>query len=174
MVMAVFEKVMNHGPGHISTEPLPGVVSNAFQPTAIEIVPRAITHDPRQTAVNVPNSSFSSGQDAFLPPELQVTAAVPPPTLQQPMSQGTSSGQDWPAQIEQLRNDIFGIAMNVSALNDRIDRMEQRLPQSGQSGIATLRAEIESWLENHLNAAVEHCMHQIINRTHSSASRPVN
>jgi predicted nucleic acid-binding Zn-ribbon protein len=91
--------------------------------------------------------------------------------------QGTASGHDLPAQIDQLRNDIFGIAMNASALNDRIDRMEQRLPQAGQSaqaGIATLRGEIETWLENHLNAAVEHCMNQIINRTNSSANRSVN
>lgn len=88
-----------------------------------------------------------------------------------------ASGQDLPAQIEQLRNDIFGIAMNVSALNDRIDRMEQRLPQAGQSvqaGIAALRGEIETWLENHLNAAVEHCMNQIINRANPPANRSVN
>ena len=81
------------------------------------------------------------------------------------------------AQIEQLRNDIFGIAMNVSALSDRLDRLEQRLPAAGQSmqaGIATLRGEIETWLESHLNAAVEHCMHKIISRTNSVVSNPVN
>ena len=79
--------------------------------------------------------------------------------------------------MEQLRNDVFGIAMSVSALNDRLDRLEQRLPQGGQSvqaGIATLRGEIESWLENHLNGAVEHCLHRIMSRTNSSASVPAN
>lgn len=75
---------------------------------------------------------------------------------------------DWAGQIEQLRNDVFGIAMSVSALTDRLDRLEQRTPQNGQSmqaGIATLRGEIEAWLENHLNSAVEHCMHRLASRT---------
>lgn len=72
--------------------------------------------------------------------------------------------------MEQLRNDVFGIAMNVSALKDRLDRLEQRLPPAGhaaQPEIAILRSEIEHWLENHLNAAVEHCMRRIISRTPS-------
>ena len=76
-------------------------------------------------------------------------------------------GSELAAQIEQLRNDVFGIAMSVSALNDRLDRLEQRAPhgsQSMQAGIATLRGEIESWLENHLNSAVEHCMQRAMSR----------
>lgn len=84
-----------------------------------------------------------------------------------------STSSDWSVQIEQLRNDIFGIAMSVSALSDRIDRLEQRVPQGGQStqeGLAILRGEIEAWLENHLNSAVEHCMHRIVSRTHSAAN----
>lgn len=99
-------------------------------------------------------------------------------TILQPSAKAASAtGQDWAAQIDQLRNDIFGIAMNVSALSDRLDRLEQRLPAAGQSvqaGIATLRGEIETWLESHLNAAVEHCMHKIISRTNSAVSNPVN
>ncbi|OYW30866.1 MAG: hypothetical protein B7Z47_02805 [Chthoniobacter sp. 12-60-6] len=65
----------------------------------------------------------------------------------------------------------------MSALNDRLDRMEQRIPQAGhlaQAGIATLRGEIETWLENHLNGAVAHCMNHIISRTNSPVSIPVN
>lgn len=75
--------------------------------------------------------------------------------------------------MEQLRNDVFGIAMNVSALKDRLDRLEQRLPSGGhpaQPEIAVLRGEIEHWLENHLNAAVEHCMHRIISRNSAPIS----
>lgn len=175
--MAVSEKVMNHAPGHVSTEPLPGTLGSSFPMPVIEAAPRAIPNFPRRTPVQASNQPFSQDPEAPLPADLQVTAAVPPPTPQQSSAQGTASGHDWPAQIEQLRNDIFGIAMNVSALNDRIDRMEQRTPQTGQTmqaGIATLRGEIETWLENHLNAAVEHCMHKIISRTNASASRPVN
>lgn len=90
-------------------------------------------------------------------------------------SRSAAVGADIAAQIDQLRNDIFGIAMNVSALSDRLDRLEQRIPsvsQSMQAGVATLRAEVETWLEKHLNAAVEHCMHQIIQRSHSAPSHP--
>lgn len=116
-------------------------------------------------------------QEGVRAANLQMTVVTPLSTSQPPATQGAASAQDLPAQIEQLRNDIFGIAMNTSALNDRLDRMEQRLPQAGQSaqaGIAALRGEIETWLENHLNAAVEHCMNQIISRTHSTANRSVN
>jgi len=90
--------------------------------------------------------------------------------------QASATGHDWAAQIDQLRNDIFGIAMNVSALSDRMDRLEQRIPPAGQSvqaGIAVLRGEIETWLEQHLNKAVEHCMQQIISRSNSAVSNPV-
>ncbi len=171
--MAIAEKVMNHAPGHVSTEPLQGIQGSTFTAPTLEALPRAVPHFPRPVAVNSPKLPFKQEQEAVLPAEMQVTAAIPPPSSQQ----GTASGHDLPAQIDQLRNDIFGIAMNVSAMNDRIDRMEQRLPQAGQSvhaGIATLRGEIETWLENHLNAAVEHCMNQIINRANPSANRSVN
>jgi len=173
IAMAIAEKVMNHAPGHVSTEPLQGIQGSTFTAPTLEALPRAVPHFPRPAAVNSPKQPFNPEQEAVLPVEMQVTAAIPPPSSQQ----GTASGHDLPAQIDQLRNDIFGIAMNVSAMNDRIDRMEQRLPQAGQSvhaGIATLRGEIETWLENHLNAAVEHCMNQIINRANPSANRSVN
>ncbi|WP_395742978.1 hypothetical protein [Prosthecobacter sp.] len=168
---------MSHGPGHVSTEPLPGTLGGAFPLPVPEVMPQPAAHFPRRSTVPSQNPSFAPEQESLLPAELQVTAAVPPPTAQQPSAQGTATGHDWSAQLEQLRNDIFGIAMNVSAMNDRIDRMEQRPAQSGaaaQSDIATLRGEIETWLENHLNAAVEHCMHKIINRTNLAASRSAN
>lgn len=175
--MAVSEKVMSHAPGHVITEPLPGTLGSAFSPPALDAMPRAVAAFPRRATVHSPNQPFAQEPEASLPADLQLTAAVPPPTATQSSSQGTASGHDWPAQIDQLRNDIFGIAMNVSAMNDRIDRIDQRPPQAGpsvQADIATLRGEIETWLENHLNAAVEHCMRQIISRKNSSANCPVN
>lgn len=177
IALVIAEKVMNHAPGLVSTEPLQGTVGSIFTVPAMEAVPRAVPEFTRHRAVNSANQSFAREQEAVPSFELQLTAAVPPPTSQRASAQETTSGQDLPAQIDQLRNDIFGIAMNASALNDRLDRMEQRLPQAGQSvqaDIATLRGEIETWLENHLNAAVEHCMSQIISRTQSSANRSVN
>ncbi|WP_395737905.1 hypothetical protein [Prosthecobacter sp.] len=168
---------MNHAPGIVSTEPLPGALGSPFSPIALEIVPRAISGSPRHAPVSPPNPYFSSEQEAALPAELQATVLHPAPSPLQPAAKAAATGLDLPAQIEQLRNDIFGIAMNVSALNDRLDRLEQRVPPAGQSaqaGIATLRGEIEVWLEKHLNAAVEHCMHQIISRQNTALSQTAN
>ena len=171
--LVVSEKVMNHSPGRISTEPILAALGGTLTPPAVEIVPRA-------APVHTSPHPFADDREAALPAvELQAAAAPPPPSpsLQPSTKSAAVTVHDWPSQIEQLRNDIFGIAMNVSAISDRLDRLEQRVPPSGQSlqaGIATLRGEIEIWLENHLNAAVEHCMHQIISRTNSAASHPVN
>jgi hypothetical protein len=100
------------------------------------------------------------------------TLQLAPPPVQAPSRSVSQPTQEWAVQIEQLRNDIFSIAMNVSALNDRIDRLDTRRAQV--AGLATLRGEIETWLENHLNAAVEQCMHRIISRTAPPASGSVN
>lgn len=100
---------------------------------------------------------------------LQLAPAAPP--------QFQSGAGEWSTQMEQLRNDLFGVAMSVSALNDRLDRLEQRVPVGGtsmQAGLATLRGEIESWLENHLGTAVEHCMQRILSRPDRSDSSPVS
>lgn len=175
--MAISEKVMNHAPGHVSTEPLMANLGNTFGAPALERLPRATSHQPRQAPLRPQQPHFSDDQETSLPTEFQVTTLQPAPSPQQPSSKPVAAGHDWGAQIEQLRNDIFGIAMNVSALNDRLDRMEQRIPQAGQSAqasIATLRGEIETWLENHLNGAVAHCMNQIISRTNTPVSNPVN
>ena len=173
------EKVMSHSPGLISTEPILGALGGTFSPPALELVPRAASNYPRQAPVHSSAQPFSKAPEDVLSADLRLTEQ-PAATTIQPSAKATvaaATGHDWVAQIEQLRNDIFGIAMNVSALSDRLDRLEQRLPAAGQSmqaGIATLRGEIETWLESHLNAAVEHCMHKIISRTNSVVSNPVN
>jgi hypothetical protein len=104
--------------------------------------------------------------DAELPRHpvlLAETLQLPSPPLQAPSRPVTAPTQDWSGQIEQLRSDIFSIATNVSAMNDRIDRLDPRGSQV--AALASLRIEIETWLENHLNAAVEHCMHRIMSRS---------
>jgi len=171
------EKVMNHSPGLISTEPILGALGGTFSPPALEIVPRAAPNYSRQAPVYASVQPFTKPPEDVLSADLHLTEQPAVTTLQPSAKAASATGHDWGAQIEQLRNDIFGIAMNVSALSDRLDRLEQRLPAAGQSmqaGIATLRGEIETWLESHLNAAVEHCMHKIISRTNSSVSNPVN
>jgi hypothetical protein len=177
MATAVSEKVMAYAPGQVSTEPLLETQGSSFSSPPLEIAPRADPHYPGLATRYVAPPRLTQPPFAEAP---QATQSADLTVLQLPPSPAPKTApvvQDWAAQIEQLRNDIFGIAMNVSALNDRLDRMEQRLPQSGQSpqaGIATLRNEIEIWLESHLNGAVEHCMHRIIHRTNAPATQPVN
>lgn len=97
----------------------------------------------------VPSLAFSPPAVA---PSTQLHRAQPP---------------DWAAQMEQLRHDIFSIATNVSAMSDRIDRLDQNAPQAAMAGVAALRTEIQTWLENYLSVAVEHCMHRIMTRVPS-------
>lgn len=175
------EKIMSHAPGQISTEPLLGTPGNIFSPPMLEgeapqprrdLSPLIHSHLPPAPS---PNQRFADKPAPALPNHgnhsatLHLSAAAI-----QPQFQGAN---DWGAQIEQLRNDLFGIVMSVSALNDRLDRVEQRassVSSPAQASLATLRAEIEFWLENHLNTAVEHCMQRIMNPSsqpaHQSAS----
>jgi hypothetical protein len=169
----VAEKVMNYSPGHISTEPMLGTPGNTFSPPVSNASPRAAQDYPLLATSHLPpspspNQRLTGSQGGSPPAEFQIATLHLPPTMTQPGVKAVSAqGPELAAQIEQLRNDVFGIAMSVSALNDRLDRLEQRTPHGGQSvqaGIATLRGEIESWLENHLNSAVEHCMQRAMSR----------
>ncbi len=177
---AASEMIMQQAPGHISTEPLLGTPGNSFSPPVLESVPHVGAEQPRLTPNSnslppAPSPNQRSESDAgFARQPVLVAETLPlvPPPVQAPSRALSQPGQEWAAQIEQLRNDIFSIAMNVSALNDRIDRLDTRGTQV--AGLATLRGEIETWLENHLNAAVEHCMHRIISRTALSAAGSVN
>jgi len=66
-------------------------------------------------------------------------------------------------QVEQMRNDFFSAATTISALKDRLERLESRGgPAAGASTeVATLRADFESWISQHLETAVEHCMRRV-------------
>lgn len=172
------EMIMQQAPGHISTEPLLGTPGNTFSPPVLESAPHSGGEQQRQVPnflppAPSPNQRLESDAEFSRPPVLVAeTLQLAPPPVQAPSRPVSQPAQDWAVQIEQLRNDIFSIAMNVSALNDRIDRIDTRGAQV--AGLATLRGEIETWLENHLNAAVEHCMHRIISRTAPPASSSAN
>lgn len=180
---AVYEVVMQQPPAHVSTEPLLSTSGHSFSPapalfgemTVAELPSQAVIGSQGLLALPPAPSPNQRVAPAFSAPQRLPTLVAdaltqPPP---QPLPQAPSApllvsapvGQsDWAAQMEQLRNDIFGIAMNVSAMRDRVDRLDQRAPQAAAASLATLRGEIEVWLESHLNAAVEHCMHRIMNR----------
>ena len=135
---AVSKMVMQQSLEHLSTESSLGTPGNMFSPPAI------------------------NGAEAH-PALVADCPQLASPLLQAPSGPGIAPTQDWSGQIEQLRSDIFSIATNVGAMNDRIDRLDPREAQV--AGLASLRMEIETWLENHPHAAVEHCMHRIMSRT---------
>lgn len=177
IAVAIAEKLMSFAPGFVSTEPMPVGTGSPFALPEQGAMVWAAQMQPSLSPSNVAHAPYAPGMEASRSAELFATKAVPAPAPLQPAAPAGAVAHDLPAQIEQLRNDIFGIAMNTSALNDRLDRMEQRLPQTGQQAQASpvaLRGEIEAWLENHLSAAVEHCMQQILSRMQSAPNRAVN
>lgn len=160
------EQAMKSAPGHIRTEPMFGESANTLSSSPI-------THARQYSELPQPPSHPVTPPPAPSPnqrpiPQGFATATLPlvPNTFQAP----SGGAHDVSATIEQLRNDVFGIAMSVSALSDRIDRLEQN--RQGGATLDTLRGEIQTWLENHLNSAVEHCMHRIISRNSHSQNHP--
>lgn len=164
-------KVMSHAPGHVSTEPLSRTPGSYFSPSVPGGVPHARSDHPSLTPDRASSPpSTSQGMIGQMSAVTMPLAPAAPPQFQ-------GGAGEWNAQMEQLRNDLFGVAMSVSALNDRLDRLEARAPAGGpsmQAGLATLRGEIESWLENHLGVAVEHCMQRILSRPGRPDSTPVS
>lgn len=69
-------------------------------------------------------------------------------------------------QVEQLRNDFFSAATTISALRDRVERLEKRepgtdAPSNATAEVAALRADFEAWIAQHLETTVEHCMRRV-------------
>jgi len=145
--------MMHHAPANISTEPLTGMVDKAFQsPVQLPRVYEAKATLQSPPPAPSPNMRLAAETLEMPPFSRAPSTSLPPPV------------EDITSQLEQLRNDVFGIAMSVSALNDRLDRLEQR-PSQGthlQNAVATMQGQIENWLESHLNGAVEHCLHRIM------------
>ena len=74
------------------------------------------------------------------------------------------------AQIEQIRNDLFSVATNLSAMSDRLERLESRPSVSAQphAEIAALRSDFERWIAHHMEPAVEQCLHRIGERSQAA------
>ena len=77
-------------------------------------------------------------------------------------------------EIEQVKNDLFGAVMGVSALKDRLDGLESQLTQiqsapSAEASSTAVRAEITNWmrgwLEEHLPTALERALSTAQERT---------
>ena len=185
---AVEERVMEQGPGQITTEPIFGTPGNTFSPPVLESSRRQAPDYPVFTATASTPPTRAPHQHVFQPsPNAQKHPQLVSATLRindlpynathSATAPVTPVLPEWANQIDQLRNDVFGIAMGVSALNDRLDRLEQRVPQGTEtvdSKVASLRSDIESWLSNHLNTAIEHCVQRYLSQNPSPASQPLN
>lgn len=174
-------EVMQMAPSQVSTEPL-AVPGNGLSPAAHESAQHSAPEHPRLVSSHLPpapspNQRHAGNQAVTASPFSSATLHLPAASYHPAAGAAVPPGHDFGAQIEQMRNDVFGIAMSVSALGDRVDRLEQRVPHGGESaeaGIATLRREIEAWLASHLNAAVEHCMQRFIHCTPAAAPNQPN
>ncbi len=149
---------MDRVPVNIYSEPQEGAAGGAFSPVA-ENTHHAMADDDRTIIGRLPPARSPNFRLAPAAADL-----APAPPQRAPSSPLPHPMEDLSTQLEQLRNDVFGIAMSVSALNDRLDRLEQRAPQGAQlqNAITTMQGQIEAWLENHLSTAVEHCLHRLM------------
>ena len=79
-------------------------------------------------------------------------------------------------QVEQLRNDFFAAVTTISALRDRVERLESRGPASSSANasaeVAALRTDFEAWIAQHLETTVEHCMRRVWARASMAANPP--
>lgn len=160
-----FEGMMLQAPANVSTEPLRGTGDRAFFPPVPGRTLEALVADSKPGEVSVPSNLSPNIRLAGETLELSPALRAPSSPLPQPADELSS-------QLEQFRNDVFGIAMSVSALKDRLDRLEQRVPPGAQfqNAIATMQGQIEAWLESHLNSAVEHCLRRIMAASPSSSA----
>jgi hypothetical protein len=96
-----------------------------------------------------------------------------------PLTSADNLREELHEEINQVRNDLFGAVMGVSALKDRLDDLETSVlqnaaPAAAQPAPSIDRAEIESWisawLETHLPAALDRALARLEEKTHSSTS----
>ena len=76
--------------------------------------------------------------------------------------------QEFQAEIEQVKNDLFGAVMGVSALKDRLDGIESQVQQTPVQPSLPSRSELEtwmsSWLETHLGEALERTLGSVLGK----------
>lgn len=108
----------------------------------------------------------------FLPPASPFMAASEPPAAKSGLEEVREALQE---EINQVRNDLFGAVMGVSALKDRLDDLETTTTQNLPAPSPPIdRAEIESWisawLEAHLPAALDRALFRLEDKTHGTLS----
>jgi hypothetical protein len=76
--------------------------------------------------------------------------------------------QELQAEIEQVKNDLFGAVMGVSALKDRLDGVESQVQQPAAANVFPSRSELETWmsawLEAHLGEILERTLSPVLSK----------
>lgn len=76
--------------------------------------------------------------------------------------------QELQAEIEQVKNDLFGAVMGVSALKDRLDGIESQVQQPAAANAFPSRSELETWmsawLEAHLGEILERTLSPVLSK----------
>jgi len=128
------------------------------------------------------------GEASNLPPQPRRLPEVPAPEpapihttelLGSAMQRETGAAsqevlEDLSEQLEQLRNDFFSAVTTISALSDRIERLEQRQhgPGTPSPEISELRTDVQNWITHHMDAAVEQRMRLIWERCQAASPQP--
>lgn len=79
---------------------------------------------------------------------------------------------EWTREIDQVKSDLFGAAMGVSALKDRLDTLEVQLQQTVEPSSAPapqvtkeeLIAWMQDWIESNVERIVETAVAKALNR----------
>lgn len=76
--------------------------------------------------------------------------------------------------MEQMRQDLFGAAMGVSTLKDRLDNLEASALQPPAAQPSELAAEeiqkhVQAWLENHVPGQIRHSIRQAVDEAKEKA-----
>lgn len=76
--------------------------------------------------------------------------------------------QELQTEIEQVKNDLFGAVMGVSALKDRLDGIESQVQQSVAEPALPSRNDLEiwmtTWLEKRLDEVLERTLAPVLNK----------
>ncbi len=113
-----------------------------------------------QASSPLPQEILAKEAPTSCPPQLPLAA----PTSSLEESDMEAFRQELHGEIEQVKNDLFGAVMGVSALKDRLDGLEAQLSRAESAPAAPVSAPpsgldiepiITSWLDDHLPAAVE-------------------
>ncbi|MBL9129888.1 MAG: hypothetical protein JNG86_01720 [Verrucomicrobiaceae bacterium] len=145
----------------------------AMPPPAV-FTPASMTPAALPRPVTAPQAAFPNTQEIRVASHAPTTHLTAPPMHVNGVPDTGNAMQEVIAQVEQMRNDLFAAATTLSALSDRLERLESRpvAVNGHQAEVASLRSDIERWICHHLEAAVEQSMRRIWERSHAASQPP--